>query len=458
MGRRTAAISRALRSTAAEWTSHPLLLSASSLMLNVVLSSFTGVVFWIVAARVFTSEAVGRDSALISSMIIVAAVCQLNLGSAIIRFLPITKMSPSGAVLRAYAVAAGTSAAGGLAFVLAAPKLAHSYRFLSGHAELSALYVAAVSVWSVFALEDSVLTAVRRAPWVTVENAAYGAARIALLPAILVLGASDGVFVAWAVPLFICVVVVNVLLFTRVMPAHSSARGMPSPIERFGRHGIASFMAQDYVASILFVGSTTFLPVLVVALRGSVDGAHFYMPLMVVSTFDLLFGNVTRSLTVEGAMADRDIPLLVWMTIVRFRWMVVGGILVLIAVARPLLLLFGSAYASTGVSVLRLLACASVFRAVIALYSAICRLEGRAERVLATQAAVFVLTVGLTILLGRTGGLQRVALAWLIANCLTALATTPHAWRIYCEGRAAAAARTTDPHEQAGETFAEKKR
>jgi hypothetical protein len=71
------------------------------------------------------------------------------------------------------------------------------------------------------------------------------------------------------------------------------------------------------------------------------------------------------------------------------------------------------------------LACASVFRAVIGLFGAICLVQGRAGRVLVMQAAVFLLVLGLTLTLGRGNGLVGVGLAWLIANALVALAVTP---------------------------------
>lgn len=438
-----------LRSAAVEWGSIPLLRNAYSLMLNVVLTSLLGIVFWVIAARTFPTEAVGRDSALVSSMIVVVVVCQLNLGPGIVRFLPIAKMSPRRVVLGAYAAAAGLAATGGVAFVLAAPRLANSYRFLSDHNELSVLYVVAVTMWSVFALEDSVLISLRRAHWVPPENAAYGIAKIALLPALVAMGATDGVFVAWVVPIVMVIVPINVLLFRRLLPAHSVPRGTPSPVERFGWGGIARYMAQDYVAAVLFVGTTTFLPVLVVAVRGGVDGAYFYMPFMIICAFDSLFVNVTWSFTVEGSMADRDIPSLARMTIVHFGWVIALGVPVLIVGAWLLLIPFGAAYASAGASVLRILACASVSRALIALSNAICRLEGKAHRVLATQAAVFGMTVGLVLLFGRNGSLQRVALAWLVANSATAIVLTPRVVRVYRAGRNADDALSKTVHDEA---------
>ena len=46
----------------------PMYRTAYSLMANTVLTSLLGLVFWLVAARLYSSNAVGRDSALVSAM------------------------------------------------------------------------------------------------------------------------------------------------------------------------------------------------------------------------------------------------------------------------------------------------------------------------------------------------------------------------------------------------------
>jgi O-antigen/teichoic acid export membrane protein len=426
----------AIRRRLARDAADPLLRSAYSLMLNVVLTSTLGFGFWIVAARMFPAQIVGRDSALIASMITISVICQLNLASGILRFLPISRVSASRVVLGSYAVTALVSAAGGAAFVLVAPALANGYRFLGRDAALSALYVAAVTVWGVFALQDSVLTALRRAPWVPVENATFGVMKIAALPVLLAVGSLHAVFTAWIIPMVILVIPVNFLIFTRVMPNRARPASEQSPIERFGRVGLAGFMAQDYLATVLIQATGTLLPVIVVALLGSSDGAYFYIPFTIVSAFDLLFVNVAASLVVEGSMSNTRLAMLARRTVQRFRYVLLAGTVVLFAGAHLILMPFGSAYANAGAQTLRLLVCASMFRATIALYGAICRVEGNASRVLAVQAAAFALTIGLTILLGRRGGLQGIALAWLIANALVACAVAPRLLGILAQGSA----------------------
>ncbi len=415
-------------------TAEPLLRSAYSLMLNVVLNSAFGFVFWIAAARLFSSGAVGRDSALISAMITLSTVCQLNLSSGILRFLPIVKLDLARAVIAAYLVTALLTALVGTLFVLLAPRVAENYRFLQQDPGIAVAYVVAATLWGVFALQDAVLTALRRATWVPIENSLFGALKIAALPLLLVLGSGHAVFIAWVVPMAMLLVPVNYLIFDRVIPNWPGRGTEPSPVERFGWNGLTRFLAQDYVGGIFTQAASTMLPVLIVALLGNSQSAYFYIPFTIISAFDLLFVNVAGSLTVEGAIAEARFPAHARIIVRRFRFVLIPGIVLLVAGASLILLPFGPQYVRSGAPVLRLLACASAFRALIALYVVICRIEGRASRILTLQAAIFLIVITLTVVLGKAHGIEGVALAWLITNGIAGCAVMPRVMRALSRG------------------------
>ena len=65
-----------------------MLRGAYSLLANTALTSVLGMGFWMAAARLYSSVDVGRDTVLISVMIEISTMCQLNMGNGIVRFLP----------------------------------------------------------------------------------------------------------------------------------------------------------------------------------------------------------------------------------------------------------------------------------------------------------------------------------------------------------------------------------
>ena len=66
----------------------PLYRNAYALLLSDASTSALGIVFWFLAAHHYTTEQVGLASAAISAMVLVSGVAQLNLASAMMRFIP----------------------------------------------------------------------------------------------------------------------------------------------------------------------------------------------------------------------------------------------------------------------------------------------------------------------------------------------------------------------------------
>jgi O-antigen/teichoic acid export membrane protein len=98
-----------------------------------------------------------------------------------------------------------------------------------------------------------------------------------------------------------------------------------------------------------------------------------------------------------------------------------------LVLAAPLVLIpFGADYVRDASEVLRLLALASLFRVVLALFVALARLRGRGSAILTIQAVFSVLVIGLTALLADQWGIEGVAIAWLSASAIAALAALPY--------------------------------
>lgn len=406
--------------------SDPFLRTAYSLVINVVAIALLGFGFWIAAARLLPSTAVGRDSALVSSMIALSAICQLNLSAGICRFLPVTRLHPGRLLVGVYGVTGAVSALAATGFVLVAPSVSDNYLFLRHQPWIAALYVAAVVLWGVFNLQDAALTALRRAPWVPLENATFGILKIALLPLLLAVSVSHAVFVSWVIPMILLLIPMNLLIFLKAIPKRPPLGEADSPVQQFGRRGLARFLAQDYLATIFVQTATMMLPAVVVAVIGSSGGAHFYIPFTIVSAFDLIFVNVAFALTLEGAVDASRFPLIVRGAVRRFGALLAVGMAVLAGGAPLILQPFGAPYADAGAPALRLLACASLARAVLTLFVAINRVEGRASRNVMIQGLVLVLVMGLTVVLGRDHGVTGVAVAWLAANAVVACVALPH--------------------------------
>lgn len=398
----------------------PLFRGAYAMIASTVLTAVLGIAFWAVAARTSSPAVVGRDAALISSMIALSAICQLNLVDALVRLLPgVRHRDRARRIAAAYGAAACAGLLGATAFVLIAPGL-------SFEPWLAIAFVVATAVWGLFVLQDAVLTALRRATWLPAENAGFSVTKIALLAGLAAVGTGHEVFLAWVLPLALFVPLVNLLLWARVLrPAARTAPDAAAARTALQGGRLRRFMAADYAGFVLGQGAITLLPLIVVAQLGEAQTAFFYMPFTLIVAFDLLFYNVTTSMTVEGAYDEARAATLVRTVVRRFLAIQVPIALAIVVTAPLLLAPFGGEYVEHGSATLRLLACASIARAVCHLFIALARLRGRGGAILAAQGTIFAVVGAAALALAGPLGLEGVALAWLAGNGVVALAVAP---------------------------------
>lgn len=408
-----------------EHASRHLLRGAYSLFANTALTSILGMGFWVAAARLYPTVDVGRDTVLISGMLGLSSVCQLNMSNGIVRFLPDLGGRSAAALTWAYGLTAAVALILGTAFVLVTPSVSHELAYLGNEARLAVGFVVALALWGVFTLQDAALMATRRSPWIPVENGLFGVIKLGALPVLLLTGTANGVFLAWVLPMALLVIPVNFLVFKRAIPPHVAGNLRESSVERLGRGRVMRFLTQDYLASVLTEATLTILPLLVIAVLGAKESAYFAIPFTIAVAFDTLSYSACTSLVVEGSLDQESLRALTHLFVRRVLALLVLAA-VLLAAAAPLVLLpFGHVYAQHGATVLRLLLFASIFRTVIALFLAVARVQGRGSRIALVELALLVLILGPAIPLAHSHGIKGVAFAWLGANFVICLAIIP---------------------------------
>jgi O-antigen/teichoic acid export membrane protein len=403
--------------------------SAYALMLNTLLTGGSGFVFWLLAARLYAPGQVGVDGALISLMAAVSTMCQLNLGNIFPRFLPETN-NPTRAIVLGYAAAGTLALCAGTVAILVVPHFSKNLEALGSNPALSAVWVAAVVLWTVFALQDSALTGLRFARWVPVENGAYGLLKIAGLIFLAAIGTANGIFISWVVPMALLLIPVNLIVFRRAVRAHTPS-GTHGIVHTWGRRRFYRFFGLNYLASVLDQGMFAALPLVMVAVVGATQTAYYFIPFTIVTTLDALAYNMTTSLTVEGAFAAHRIHELAVAASRRFVMILVPVTLVLVVAAPVVLLPFGRAYAEHGTAVLRILAVASLFRAIVTLNDAMCRITGRGLTLVLFSATRCTAMLVLTVLLASRWGPTGAGVAWLVTQVAVACLAAPLLWRFF---------------------------
>lgn len=402
----------------------PLFRNGLALILNVGLTTVLGVAFWVVAARLYSAEDVGRGSALVAALLLLSNLGQLGLANGLIRFLPASGTHAAGLVGRGYRASALASGCLGVGFALLAPHLSPDLAFLADGWVPVLAFAAAVVVWSVFALQDAAMIGLRRAVWVPLENGAYGAAKLALLVPFAVLAPDIGVFVVWVLGALLLLAPVNVALFRRWLPLHAPVDpSQGAPVRRL--RDLFRFVTLDYAGQMCFMAATSALPLLVVATLGAVSNAHFYIAWTIAVSVDLLSINLSQSLTVEAALAPGRLSHLLRRLVPRLAILQLTTVTLLVAGAPLVLALYGQDYVAEATTTLQLLALAVLPRGVVIVVLAVERVRRRPGHILVIQAATAAGVVGLSLALTGPWGLAGVGAAWLITQSVLALVLLP---------------------------------
>jgi O-antigen/teichoic acid export membrane protein len=310
----------------------------------------------------------------------------------------------------------------GVGFVLVAPAVSDRLSPLFAGPLMAATFVLSVVLWCVFSLQDGVLTALRRAAWVPVENALFGLVKLVLLLVFASVFVSGGIFASWNIPVLLAVIPVNVLIFGRLIATRARSAEVGGP---FSLRSVARFVAVDYVSGLFLQSYTTALPLIIVATLGPRANAEFYVAYVVIAAVDLVSVNLATSLLVEAAHDEARLREYTRRILRRSAQLLLPAVILIELGAPYFTRLLGASYAHNSTTLLRLLALASLARMVNIVYMATMRVQRRVGRVVVTQAAICALVVSLTIAFAPSIGVEGVGLAWLCAHVAVLVALLP---------------------------------
>jgi O-antigen/teichoic acid export membrane protein len=407
----------------------PLHVNALALATSAGLTAVLGLVYWAAAARTYTPAQVGTQSALISAMLLVGGMAEVGADSLLIRFLPVAGREGRRLAARLYGVAACAGVVGALAFAFGTSVWAPALDFIRTDRWWLVGFVIATVVACLYAVQDSVLTGARRAPWVPVENGLVSLSKIVL---VLIFGGfvgAGGIFGSWNIPTTLAVAIVTLIVFARLLPTQRDAAPQLPTARTLGR-----YMVGNYVASLFALASINATPLIVINQLGPEEAAHFFVPWAIFNGLQLFATSISYSLIVEAASNEAQmVPL--------FRRAIVHTLVTLTPIAAavalvgpPLLHILGHSYAVGGGPLLRWLAAASIPAVTVPLAITLARLRNRPGLVIVVQAAWSSLVlVGAYVALRETSidgvGIAVLGAALLLATVLVLTVLRRVLWR-----------------------------
>nr|WP_062340298.1 lipopolysaccharide biosynthesis protein [Herbidospora sakaeratensis] len=409
----------------------PLLRNAYALVVNAGIGAALGVGYWVIAARLFPAADVGEGQALINAMRMLAALTSFGFVGALTRFVSETGRATGRFVGAVYLLGGGLGLVATAVFVVVT-KDEPGFRILWGWLP-AGVFALVVIVWSVYTLQEVVLSALRRSTWVPVVNVAVGFVKVTAVAACAFLVAARGdvvswqVFLAWIVPCALAVLPVNYLLFARVIPRHvaETAHRTPPSLKR-----ILRFAGGDYFGSVFTLAAIYLVPVVVATQVDHRTYAYYGIAVTVGGLLEIFAFTMATSLTVEGSFDPAALGRNTRRALHRSLTVLIPMIVVVVLAAPLVLSVFGAEFADNGTTLLRLIALATLARAFVELYLGALRAMGRGRPLLYIQAARCALALGLTWLLLPRHGIEGVGIALVVTQSVTAAAVAPALFRL----------------------------
>ncbi|HEY2666173.1 MAG TPA: glycosyltransferase, partial [Actinomycetota bacterium] len=373
-----------------------------------------GFLFWLVAARLFTSGEIGVATTLISATILISYLGQFGFDATFVRYLP-TSSDRNAEINTGITLVAGGSLLLALAYILVVPSFVPALRFVRS----SPLYVTGFAVFtalgSINLVTDAVFIAYRAAKYnFIVDGLIQGVSKVAL-PALVVGLGAFGIFTA-STGAALMAVIASIVLLMRHFGYRPRVRVSRAVI----RH-VLSFSALNYAASLLNVVPVLFVPAIVINARGASEAGYYYVAFQMAN---LLFAGsfaISASLFSEGSYEDADLHRLAWRAAKYLGLLAVPAVALLSLGGHWLLLAFGREYSQHAGSALAVFGFA-VPAVSLNMWSHVMLRLSRQLGALVWSNVVLVLVVCGLALLWVHRGLTWVALAYVLGNLAAGVA------------------------------------
>ncbi len=382
------------------------------LMLSTGVMAFLGFFFWIINARLFSSEQVGIATTLISVVALIASFSSLGLGTSLVRYLPISK-SKNETINTTFTLICIASIVGALFFLINVKFISPTLTFIKDDVILSLLFILFVVASALNQNSESIFIAYRSSKYVLIKTILLSVVKLAL-PIFLITFGAYGIFmsvgISYAVG-FAFTLLLLILKFNYFLKLTING----SIIKK-----LFKFSLGNYIAGFIGGLPAMVLPILILNSIGAKFSAYFYMDMMIASLLYSIPMAVSQSLFAEGSRSENYLKAHLKKTVKIIALLLIPSITITILFGKYILLAFGKEYSSEGVIFLQLLALSGIFVSINYIGNSIFYIKHKVSLLIFLNIINAFLIISLSLLFIKTN-LHGVGVGWLIGEAITSL-------------------------------------
>lgn len=372
-----------------------------------------GFFFWIVAARMYSAEAIGFAGSLISLSALLASIASLGLPLTLIRFLP-SSTKPNEKISTSLILAVCSSIVVSAMFWVVSSWWMPEIHALISHPTLWLIFTGAIVITAWQQLSDAIFISIKQTQWMMLQSLIYSLAKLCVL-ALLVVWAGFGIFMSNFLGMGMAVVVSFAVhaVWYRV----NLLAGLNTDIlKQIWRYSLGT-----YVAGLIGIFPTQVLPALVTGYLGAESAAHFFLALMIVNLLVIIPVASSQSLFAAASADPKSLRALTLKSMKLQLGFIALGIVGVWVLGGIVLAAFGKGYAAETTNVLRILSLSVLPMAISSPLTTRLRVRKQTSTLSMVTLIGSLAVVGLSVA-GARYGLLGVAIGYVLGQVITMVA------------------------------------
>lgn len=393
--------------------SEELYINSYYLIGNSLLSASSGFLFWIFAAKFFTTEDVGIGAAIISLLSLIATFSFLGFDVGLVRYLSSEEDKKNmintcfTLTLLCSILLASISIIGIIFFI---PQL----QILTSDIYQIVLFFIFTIFLSVSGIQTYVFIAYRKAKY-SFFQVFFTLVRLFLLPFMVFLGAK-GIYYSAGFAGILAFIFGNQLI-SKI----DSAYRFKFVIVRELFNKIFSYSLKNYIANFFFNLPTFLLPIVVLTYLGASINAFFFIAWSIGAIISAIPLAVSKSLLAEVSYSESNLLHDVKRAL-SFIFLLIGPIIIIILFfGDNFLLFFGKEYAINSYNLLILFSLAALPYTIVTIYTTIRKIQKKILNVILVYLFIALFSIIFGIILIPIFGILSFGYSWLLANMICVL-------------------------------------
>lgn len=374
------------------------------IILNSISSAGLGFIFWIFAARLFSTSDVGVAAALISTMTLLVQLSRFGLDQSMIRY--IKEYSVGSIFFTSLFISTTFAMLFGIILISGVHLWASELIIVR---EYAAIFLGVLILYSIFTITAVMYLALRDGKHYLFQSLFVGARFLFLMP--LVEFGPMGIILSYGISLLLGITYSGFNLMISEVKFEK--------IDLLYIRTSLTFSGANYLGQLFLNLPSLLLPAIILNLLGAEASAFFYIPYTVASILLTIPAAVSNSLFVEGSHGE-SVNENTKKAIYLIASLLIPGVLILSLSGNAILCFFGENYVAA-IPLYQLLLLSSVFVSITQVYIALQKVKRNNLSMVYFTAAEFTLLMVLTFVFIQMHGLIGVGYAWVTGYAICSL-------------------------------------